>query len=86
MAGIELAKSELPDLILLDLRLPDMDGITAFKELKSIKETENIPVIALTANAIDGESEKALTLGFKNYITKPLDIENFLNIIDKVLV
>ena len=86
MAGIELAKSELPDLILLDLRLPDMDGITAFKELKSIKETANIPVIALTANAIDGESEKALTLGFKNYITKPLDIENFLNIIDKVLV
>ena len=86
MAGIELAKSELPELILLDLRLPDMDGITAFKELKSIKETANIPVIALTANAIDGEAEKALTIGFKNYITKPLDIEKFLNIIDKVLV
>ena len=86
MAGIELAKSELPELILLDLRLPDMDGITAFKELKSIKETANIPVIALSANAIDGEAEKALTIGFKNYITKPLDIEKFLNIIDKVLV
>lgn len=86
MAGIELAKSELPELILLDLLLPDMDGITAFKELKSIKETANIPVIALTANAIDGKAEKALTIGFKNYITKPLDIEKFLNIIDKVLV
>ena len=85
LPGIELAKSELPDLILMDLRLPDMDGITAFKQLQLIKELKHIPVMALTANAIDGESEKALSLGFKNYITKPINIDHFLKEIDKLL-
>jgi len=85
LEGIEIAKSEIPDLILMDLRLPDMDGITAYKKLQSINEVKNIPVIALTANAMDGEAEKALGLGFKDYITKPFDIEKFLKIIDKFL-
>ena len=85
LPGIEIAKSELPDLILMDLRLPDMDGITAFKELQLIKELKHIPVIALTANAIDGEAEKAVGLGFKNYITKPINIDNFLKVIDELL-
>ena len=85
LEGIEIAESEIPDLILMDLRLPDMDGITAYKKLQSINEVKDIPVIALTANAMDGEAEKALGLGFKDYITKPFDIEKFLNIIDKVL-
>ena len=84
--GIEIAKSEMPDLILMDLRLPDMDGITAFKKLQSINEVKNIPVIALTANAMEGEAEKALGLGFEDYITKPFDIKIFLKAIDKVLV
>ena len=82
--GIEMATSEIPDLILMDLRLPDMDGITAFKKIQSINEIKNIPVIALTANAIEGEAEKALEMGFKDYITKPFEVEKFLNIIDKV--
>ena len=86
LEGIEIAKSEIPDLILMDLRLPDMDGITAFKKLQSLNEIRNIPVIALTANAMDGEAEKALDLGFKDYITKPFDIKIFLKAIDKVLV
>ena len=85
LEGIEIAESEIPDLILMDLRLPDMDGITAYKKLQSINKVKDIPVIALTANAMDGEAEKALGLGFKDYITKPFDIEKFLNIIDKVL-
>ena len=84
--GIEIAKSEMPDLILMDLRLPDMDGITAFKKLQSINEVKNIPVIALTANAMEGEAEKALGLGFEDYITKPFDIKIFLKAIDKFLV
>ena len=79
-----MATSEIPDLILMDLRLPDMDGITAFKKIQSINEIKNIPVIALTANAIEGEAEKALEMGFKDYITKPFEVEKFLNIIDKV--
>ena len=70
----------------MDLRLPDVDGVSAFKKLQLIKEVRNIPVIALTANAIDGEAEKALKLGFKYYITKPIDINNFLKVIDEVLL
>jgi CheY-like chemotaxis protein/two-component sensor histidine kinase len=85
LPGIEMAKSELPDLILMDLHLPDIDGISAFKKLQLIKEVKNIPVIALTANAMDGEANKAIDLGFRDYITKPINIDSFLKIIDKVL-
>ena len=84
--GIEIAKSEIPDLILMDIRLPDMDGLTAFKELQLIKEVKNIPVIALTANALEDEAQNALKLGFKNYLTKPLNIEEFLKTVDKLLL
>jgi NO-binding membrane sensor protein with MHYT domain/CheY-like chemotaxis protein/nitrogen-specific signal transduction histidine kinase len=83
--GIEIAKSKVPDLILMDIRLPDIDGFTAFKKLQLIKEVKNIPVIALTANALEDEAQKALELGFKNYLTKPLNIEEFLKVIDKLL-
>ena len=84
--GIEIAKSEIPDLILMDIRLPDMDGLTAFKQLQLIKEVKNIPVIALTANALEDEAQNALNLGFKNYLTKPLNIEGFLKTVDKLLL
>jgi CheY-like chemotaxis protein len=84
--GIEIAKSKIPDLILMDIRLPDMDGLTAFKELQLIKEVKNIPVIALTANALEDEAQNALKLGFKDYLTKPLNIEKFLKVIDKLLL
>jgi len=84
--GIEIAKSEIPDLILMDIRLPDMDGLTAFKKLQLIKEVKNIPVIALTANALEDEAQNALKLGFKNYLTKPLNIEEFLKTVDKLLL
>ena len=84
--GIEIAKSEIPDLILMDIRLPDMDGLTAFKELQLIKEVKNIPVIALTANALEDEAQNALKLGFKNYLTKPLNIDGFLKTVDKLLL
>jgi len=84
--GIKIAKSKIPDLILMDIRLPDIDGLTAFKKLQLIKEVKNIPVIALTANALEDEAQNALKLGFKDYLTKPLNIENFLKVIDKLLL
>ena len=84
--GIKIAKSEIPDLILMDIRLPDIDGLTAFKKLQLIKEVKNIPVIALTANALEDETQNALKLGFKDYLTKPLNIENFLKVVDKLLL
>jgi CheY-like chemotaxis protein len=83
--GIELAQVETPDLILMDIHLPGMDGLTAFKKLQTINETKNIPIIALTADAMDGDIKKALNLGFKSYITKPIDVPSFLNTIDKIL-
>jgi signal transduction histidine kinase/CheY-like chemotaxis protein len=85
LVGIELALSETPDLILMDIHMPGMDGLTAFKKLQTINKTEGIPVIALTADAMDGDIKKALNIGLKAYITKPINLPNFLNVIDKVL-
>ncbi len=83
--GIGLAQSEKPDLILMDINMPGMDGITAFNKLKVIEETGKIPVIALTADAMNTDIKKALDIGFKSYITKPLDVSTFFDEIDKVL-
>lgn len=83
--GIGLAQSEIPDLILMDINMPSMDGITAFNKLKVIEKTRNIPVIALTADAMNTDIKKALDLGFKSYITKPLNVSTFFDEIDKVL-
>lgn len=83
--GIEIAKTQLPDLILMDIHMPDMDGLTAFKKLKSIKETQGIPVIAVTADAMDKNIKKAMNMGFEDYITKPIDLDKFLTSINKVI-
>lgn len=80
-----MAQFENPDLILMDIHLPGMDGLTAFKKLQSIKETKNIPVIALTADAMNGDIKKALDIGFKDYITKPIDVVKLLDAVDSAL-
>lgn len=84
--GISLAKAHKPDLILLDIHLPGMDGFTAFKKIKNLDETLAIPVIAVSADAMETDKKKALDSGFKSYVTKPLDIAYFLEEVDKVLV
>ena len=71
--AIEMAIREKPDLILMDIQLPKLSGYDATKTLKSRKDTESIPVIALTAKAMAGDSEKALAVGCDGYISKPLD-------------
>lgn len=81
--GIKLAASQMPDLILLDINLPDMDGFTAYKEIQKINALKNIPVIALTADAMDINIQKAMDMGFKNYITKPIRVFKLLNVIDQ---
>lgn len=82
LAGIELAQSVTPDLILMDIHMPGMDGLTAFQKLQTLKETKDIPVIALTADAMDVDIKKALNMGFKEYLTKPIDVPKFLETID----
>ncbi|MFT4580099.1 MAG: signal transduction histidine kinase/ActR/RegA family two-component response regulator [Nitrospinales bacterium] len=81
--GIELAIKEQPDLILMDIQLPDMDGIQAFHKLRAYKETINIPVIALSANAMKHQVQEVMSLGFKFYITKPINFHQFLSKIDE---
>lgn len=84
MEGIEIAQAQIPDLILMDIHLPEMDGLTAFKKLQEIEKVKNIPVFALTADAMASDIQKAMKLGFKDYITKPIDVPKFLTAIDKV--
>jgi len=75
--GIELARSELPDLILMDINLPGMDGLEATAILKKAPDTKGINVVVLTAHAMKGDEEKALAAGCAGYITKPIDTRKF---------
>lgn len=72
--GVEMTQAEKPDLILMDLSLPRMDGWTATRLLKDDEATKAIPVIALTAHAMIGDRERALEAGCDDYLSKPLDL------------
>lgn len=76
--GLVLARAELPDLILMDIGLPDMDGLTAIRKLKEDPATQRIPVVALTAHAMKGDREKAQEAGCAGYLTKPIDTRTFV--------
>ncbi|MCZ2099755.1 MAG: response regulator [Chloroflexota bacterium] len=73
-SGVALAHAERPDLILMDLSLPKMDGWTAATQLKQDETLAHIPVIALTAHAMVGDREKALKAGCDDYVSKPIDL------------
>jgi CheY-like chemotaxis protein len=83
--GIDRARSEGPDLILLDLSLPVVDGWTAARLLKDDAVTSGIPIIALTAHAMTGDREKAIEAGCDEYDTKPVDIKRLLGKIENIL-
>ncbi len=77
--GIDKAIEETPDLILMDLSLPTMDGWTATAEIKKIEEVKDIPIIALSAHAMPEHRDRALKAGCSDYDTKPVDIKRLLN-------
>jgi CheY-like chemotaxis protein len=76
--GVAMASAELPDLILMDLSLPVLDGWEATRRIKAAPDTRHIPVIALTANAMAGDREKALAAGCDDFDTKPLELPRLL--------
>ncbi len=85
-AGVDLAASEKPDLILMDMSLPVIDGWEATRRIKGAPETGAIPVIALTAHAMATDREKALEAGCDDYDTKPIDLPRLLGKIEGLIV
>jgi two-component system, cell cycle response regulator DivK len=75
--GLLLAAEELPDVILMDIRLPDMDGTEAARRLKDDPRTARIPVVALTSLAMKGDRERFLAAGFDGYLEKPISVRDF---------
>jgi signal transduction histidine kinase/CheY-like chemotaxis protein len=83
--GLAIARARQPDLILLDINLPGMDGFAALRQLRDDPATHDIPVIAITANAMARDVGKGQAAGFVDYLSKPLDVEKFLLLLDKRL-
>ena len=83
--GITMAQAELPDLILMDLNLPDVDGWEATRILKEAPETRAIPIMAMTAHAIAGDQERALQAGCDDYHAKPVEFQRLLTQIEALL-
>ena len=83
--GVALAKSEKPDLILMDMSLPVIDGWEATKQVKADPETARIPIIALTAHAMDSDRQKAIAAGCDDFDTKPVELSRLLGKIEELL-
>jgi CheY-like chemotaxis protein len=79
--GLQRAQELLPDMILLDMSLPEIDGWTLARQLKDDPQTAGILIVALTAHALPGDRKKALDSGCDGYITKPLDVPNFVKVV-----
>ncbi len=84
-AGLEMVKTEKPDLVLMDLSLPKMDGWTATSHIKADSSTSHIPVIALTAHAMVGDRERALEAGCDDYISKPINLKELVAMLSQHL-
>ena len=84
--ALNILKSTYPDLILMDINMPDMDGYTLTAKIKSLPGFERIPIVAVTANVMRGDKEKTLEAGCDGYIQKPLDIDQLTREIEKFIM
>ncbi len=83
--GVEMAMSELPDLILMDINIPGLDGIEATRMIKAYQQTAHIPIIALTANAMRGDRERFISAGCDDYLPKPISTADLLALVKQYL-
>jgi two-component system cell cycle response regulator DivK len=79
LSGLEMARKNTPDLILMDINLPDIDGYECTSRLRKIDDLRKIPIVALTANVLEGDRQKALGAGCDGYIPKPIDVDELPN-------
>jgi len=84
-SGIELAKSVYPDMILLDIQLPEMDGMEACRIIRGDPKLAYIPIIALTAFAMPGDKDRILASGFDEYMAKPFNYREFLKLVERLI-
>lgn len=83
--AIKILATSRPDIILMDLHLPEMDGFTATRIIKSDERNKEIPILALTASAMKGDEEKILSRGFDGYVAKPIEVKKLLEVISASL-
>jgi CheY-like chemotaxis protein len=83
--GLKLALDKSPALVLMDIQLPGMDGITALKQLRANPQTKSVPVIAITASAMTNNRQAMLAEGFDGYQSKPISVKDFLGELERVL-
>lgn len=84
-AGVNMTIGALPDVVLMDVNLPELDGISAMKKIKATDSIKDIPVIALTASAMKGDDSRFLSQGFDGYVAKPISMNQLLEEVERVL-
>jgi len=86
LEGVKLALEEKPDLVIMDIQLPGMDGLEATRRIRASGATGKVPIIALTAHVMAGDREETLAAGCNGYIAKPIDVKTFIREIERYLV
>ncbi len=84
--GVRLARAHRPDLVLMDIQLPDIDGITALRQIRDDKALDAIPVLAVSASVMPDEQQKIVNSGFDAYVMKPINLKQFLETVQRFLV